>query len=150
MEQRTLAGLGRRFSSKRGRVDIFFGGPILLVRLSEHGEGDFAIPILSAFDAIIARGQRSELFFDAGRLHNYDSALRTRLTDHFVEHRPRIAALHVFTRSRLVAMGVSVANLALGGLITSHTEMSTFGDALDAAVRTAGVTGISSSLLSDP
>jgi len=148
VEERALPGLGRQFSSRRGRLDLFSSGPLLVLRFSDHGEGDFAPPIMAAFDAITDRGEKPEMFFDMGRMVNYDSALRTELTTHFARHRPQIASLHVFTRSRIVAMGVSVANLALGRLITVHPDISAFGDALEETARKWHAVGISRGLLS--
>jgi hypothetical protein len=147
--ERALSARGRQFSSRRGRLDLFSAGPLLLVRLADHGEADFVAPIQTAFDVIVARGERPEVFFDAGRLVNYDSDLRTRLTSHFAKHRSQIASLHIFVRSRLVAMGVSVAKLVLGQLITVHTELPRFCEALDEVARRTRAVGISSTLLSD-
>ena len=146
VEERALPGLGRQYSSPRGRLDLFAAGPLLVLRFSDHGEGDFATPIIAAFDAISGRGDRVEMFFEMGGMFNYDSALRTRLTVHFVRHRPKIGSLHVFTRSRIVSMGVSVANLALG-LITVHPDMKSFTGALDQIAKRTRTIGISGNLL---
>jgi len=148
VEERALPGLGRQFSSRRGRLDLFTSGPLLVLRFSDYGEGDFAPPIMAAFDAILERREKPEMFFEMGRMVNYDSALRTELTTHFARHRPQIASLHVFTRSRLVAMGVSVANLALGRLITVHPDISGFSDALEETARKWHAVGISRGVLS--
>ena len=149
MEERALSGLGRQYSSQRGRLDLFAAGPLLVLRFSDHGEGEFATPIIAAFDGIAGRGEKAEMFFEMGGMFNYDSALRTRLTVHFVRHRPKIASLHVFTRSRIVSMGVSVANLALG-LITVHANLASFGGALDQIAKRTRTIGISGNLLSAP
>jgi hypothetical protein len=127
---------------------LYSTGPILVARFSEHGDGEFAPPIVTAFDVIADAGRNVEIFFDMGKMVNYDSALRTRLTSHFLEHRPKIASLHVFTRSRIVSMGVSVANLALGNLITSHSDVGRFMKALDDTAHKHRASGISGSLLS--
>jgi len=147
VEERALPGLGRQYSSPRGRLDLFTAGPLLVLRFSDHGEGEFATPIIAAFDAITGRGDKVEMFFDMGAMFNYDSALRTRLTVHFAQRRPKIGSLHVFTRSRLVSMGVSVANLALR-LITVHDDMASFTRALDELAKRTRTVGISGSLLS--
>jgi hypothetical protein len=55
----------------------------------------------------------------------------------------------VLVGSTLTAMGVSVANLALGGIVTSHSKRTPFVFALDAALASAGVTGFSSRSLLD-
>jgi hypothetical protein len=147
VEERTLPGLGRQYSTKRGKLTLFVAGPLLVLRFTDHGEGDFAAPINAAFDTITARAERPELFFEMAEMVNYDSTLRTQLTNHFAQNRSKIASLHVFTRSRLVAMGVSVANLALGRIITVHPHAAAFYEALDQIARKHKVVGISSSLL---
>jgi hypothetical protein len=119
------------------------GAPVL-----RSGDGEFATEIVAAFQSIVDRGEKAEMFLDMGRMVNYDSTLRTRLTSHFVRHRSQVASLHVFTRSRIVSMGVSVANLALGRLITVHADMAGFNDALDSIARKTRTVGISSNLLS--
>jgi hypothetical protein len=143
-----LAGGGRQFSTQRGKLALFAAAPLLVLQFSDFGEGDFAGPVLAAFDEIVAAKHKAELFYEMGRMNNYDSALRTRMTSHFAEHRPQIASLHVFTRSRIVAMGVSVANLALGQLITVHTDSSRFFKAIDVTAKKHRVVGISGTLLS--
>jgi hypothetical protein len=148
VEERALPVLGREFSSNRGKLALFVGGPLLVLRFIDHGDGDFATPILAAFDAIIGAGKSVEMFFDMERMVNYDSPLRTRLTAHFREHRSTIASLHVFTHSRIVSMGVSVANLALGRLITVHSDKAEFGETIDLVARKTRTVGISSHLLS--
>lgn len=143
-----MPGGGRQFSTQRGKLSLHLAGPLLVLQFSDFGEGDFAGPVLDAFDEIVAAKHKAELFYDMGRMNNYDSALRTRMTSHFAEHRPEIASLHVFAQSRIVSMGVSVANLALGRLITVHTDSSRFAKAIDDAARKHKIAGISALLLS--
>lgn len=121
---------------------------MLVVQFAEFGEGDFATPIIAAFDEILKAGSKVEIFFDMGKMDNYDSTLRTKLTTHFAARRPDIASLHVFAKSRLVTMGVSVANLALGRLITVHSSLTSFVKALESTARTHRAVGISGTLLS--
>ena len=70
-------------------------------------------------------------FWDLGELVNYHSDVRIFATRVLLAHRPQIIAIHTFTRSKLVSMGVSVANLALGGIVSSHPTRDKFADALD-------------------
>ncbi|MET0591777.1 MAG: hypothetical protein ABW133_03700 [Polyangiaceae bacterium] len=148
MEERALPGSGRLFSTRRGQLSLFTTGPMLVVEFADFGEGDFATPIMAAFDEILKAGQKAEIFFAMGKMDNYDSALRTKLTSHFAGRRSDIASFHVFAKSRLVTMGVSVANLALGRLITVHANHSSFVKALEATARRHRAVGISGTLLS--
>ena len=97
--------------AEKGAVGVWVRPPILLIQLSGFGAGSFADLIIEDFDQIMATKEKAQIFFEMGGMQNYESGLRTKLTSHFAAHRPRIASLHVFTRSRLVSMGVAVANL---------------------------------------
>jgi len=112
-----------------------------------YGDGRFADPIIAGFDELAIGKQPIPIFFEMSAMENYESALRTRLTSHFSQQRAKIAVLNVFTRSKLVAMGVSVANLALGGLITRHDTLAAFQAALDRKVGDARVAGLGSAVL---
>jgi hypothetical protein len=82
-----------------------------------------------------AGGERLATFWDLGELVNYHSDVRIFSTRVLLAHRKQISAIHTFTRSKLVAMGVSVANLALGGIITAHPQRESFEAALNQLLR---------------
>jgi len=136
----------RRVSTDRGRVDVWVQPPILVVQLSGYGDVRFADPIMKAFDEILRAGMRPEVFFEMGGMHNYDSALRTRLTSHFAAQRSQIQTMQMHTRSRLVSMGIAVANLALGGMIVTHDDVKSLQTVLDRALAAAKIAGLSSAV----
>jgi hypothetical protein len=78
---------------------------------------------------------------------SYDTDLRTELTAALARERKCIGCLHVLVRSKIVAMGVSVANLALGGIITIHGSAPSFHAALQAALTKAQVSRFSLEVL---
>jgi hypothetical protein len=147
MRPRTLSSGGRGLENARGAIGVWARAPILLAQMIGYGDGRFADPIIAGFDELAIGKLPIHIFFEMGAMENYDSALRTRLTSHFSQHRGKIAALNVFTRSKLVAMGVSVANLALGGLITSHANLAAFQAALDRKLSETRVSGLGSAVL---
>lgn len=116
------------------------------MRLQGHGEADFARPILEAFEHL-EPAPAAHLFFDAEELDDYESALRVDLTRGLFPERERVASFHVLVRSKLVAMGVSVANLALGGIVNSTSDRKRFKARLDACLFALRVVGFSSSVL---
>ena len=144
---RMLASGGSGAETDRGALGVWVRPPILLIQLSGFGAEKFAELIIEDFDQIMGRKQQAQIFFEMGGMQNYESGLRTHLTSHFAAHRSQIHSLHVFTRSRLVSMGVAVANLALGGLITTHEERASFHAALDAAAVSSRIMGLSSAAL---
>jgi hypothetical protein len=103
--------------------------------------------IVEAFASALKTVARAHIFFDAEAMSSYDSELRTGLTAAFLEERAKIAELHVLSASKLTAMGVSVANLALGGIITSHHERAPFARSLDTRLAAARVLDFSSNTL---
>src|SRR3569832_2526219 len=104
MQMKTFPEGGRGLGNDRGSIGVWMRPPILLAQMIGHGDGHFADPIIDAFDEALRGKHAVQIFFEMGGMPNYDSALRTRLTTHFATHRARVASLHVFTRSRLVAM----------------------------------------------
>jgi len=105
----------------------------MLVVVGTHGDRLLAPLMTRRADAIIARSKIT-LFFDFWTMPTYDSEMRTEWTSWLVSHRARLEGLHVVARSKLVAMGVSVANLALGGIIKSYpAETGPFEKVLKAA-----------------
>jgi hypothetical protein len=86
--------------------------------------------ILEQRERIVAECGKIALFDDLEGLVGYDSEVRVRLTDWSRANRPKIVAFHILTSSRIVAMGVTVANLALGGSIRAHLKRMPFEAAL--------------------
>ena len=147
MQTLTLAHGGKGLKDDRGSVGVWSRTPILLAQMDGYGDSSFAGPIIEQFNEVLGGKQPVQVFFEMSGMENYDSALRTRLTTHFIAHRAQLESLHVFTRSRLVAMGVAVANLALGGIITSHASLAAFQVALDRAIAHSKVVGLTSAAL---
>lgn len=117
-----------------------------MVRLQGHGEAEFAAPIIEAYQGL-QKTPAAHLFFDAEELDNYESSLRVELTQCFFPERERLASFHVLVRSKLVAMGVSVANLALGGIVNSTSDRKRFKARLDACLFSLRTVGFSSGVL---
>jgi len=137
---------GAGFRSPKGRLGIWTpASDLLILRMTAQGDKAFVGPIIHAFDELSKHGQQQRLFFDLETMASYDSELRTQLTARFYEDRLRITAFHVLVGSKLTAMGVSVANLALGGIITSHSSRVPFVLALDAVIAASKVVGFESS-----
>lgn len=90
-----------------------------------HGAAEFAEPFLVAANAAIAQGAR-EIWDDWAEIGSYDPATRVRITD-WTRARPEIAKnIHVLVGSKLIAMGVSLANLALGNLFEVTSDRARF------------------------
>lgn len=60
------------------------------------------------------------LFHNWMGMTGYDSRCRQRMTKWSLDRLARFDEVHIAQRSRLVAMGIQVANIALGGKIRMH------------------------------
>ena len=83
---------------------------------------------IAELNRVYAGGQTVHGFHDWLAMSNYDSACRIDLTQWILAHRKQ-SIVHIALGSRLVAMGVSVANLALGNALKVYTSV----DALERA-----------------
>jgi hypothetical protein len=138
--------VGENFSTSRGELSLWEPTQGLLIcRFRDHGEKQFAAHVIRAFDA--QRAERVHLFFDLAQMPTYDSDLRVLLTKHFSEHRARFEQFDVLVGSKLVAMGVEVARLALGSFLRPHTKRPAFTASLDAAVASRHLIGFTSGVL---
>jgi len=139
---------GLTLETGRGRLALWVVPPGFLVfQLVGHGEKSFIGPILSGFERALGHGALVQMFVDAELMSSYDTALRTEVTAAFLPKRQRIGSLHIVVRSKIVAMGVSVANLALGGLMTIYRDPGALHAALSSSITRAGATGFSASAL---
>ncbi len=110
----------------RGTLSLRWSGPAIYVRAEAHGDRRLTAPVLRVKDAVLGGAGGVAMFYDFWEMPTYDSELRTEWTGWLVRHRAKLTALHVLARSKLVLMGVSVANLALGGLARTHEAPATF------------------------
>lgn len=121
----------------------------MVLSLLGYGEADFAVPILEAYETL-SKTEPLHFFADAEQLVNYDSRLRTAITARFLPDRKRFEQLQVMLKSKIVAMGVSVANLALGGIVDVTNDPQAFKASLDSCLFKNHVVGFSSNALQAP
>ncbi len=122
---------------------------IMVLVIDRHGQAEFAALIRAAYRTMDRR-KPLHLFADLGAMSNYDSGLRTDLTSAFMPDRERIASFPILLRSKLVAMGVTVAGLALGSFVRPMDDRYAFKKALDSALFEHQVSGFSSEVLETP
>jgi len=94
---------------------------------------DMAQLLMDRADGLYARCREVYGFHNWLGMQNYETACRVELTDWVLRHRHQ-SVLHIAVASRMVAMGVAVANLALGNLIHVHSTLSGLESALARAL----------------
>jgi len=128
----------------RGRLALWtLDQGFLVFQIVAHGDKAFVSPIVAGFERSLRNGTSVQMFVDVGRMTSYDTELRTEVTAALAQQRKRIGCLHIVVRSKIVAMGVSVANLALGGIMTIHGDTGPFQHALEGSLARAKVSGFS-------
>ena len=117
-----------------GALEIFLPRPsVLITRATGRLSGAMAHAWIGAGDPIFRRGAVLTTFHDWDELTSYDSSARRLLTGWLLANTKQVKSADFLVSSRLVAMGVSAANLAttLAGLaMTAHTARSSFEQAL--------------------
>ena len=115
------------FSAARGELLVWVPAPGHVVVNAGWGHGGMELvgPLLAAFDAAIAEGA-TEIWGDWRGFTSYDSQTRVLMTK-WTRARPAIIGdIHVLVASRLMAMGVTVANLALGNAFEVTSDAVAF------------------------
>jgi hypothetical protein len=74
------------------------------------------------------------VFHDWLRMTGYESGCRKRLTAWSLANVSCYASVHMALQSKIVAMGVSLTNLVLGGLITTYSDLASLETELTAVL----------------
>src|SRR3954470_12408897 len=129
-----LSGAERvgRSSGSQGEVEVLsVRNGVASLRMSGIAEQPAGKMIERALEQLFARSERLHTFWDLRDLVNYHSDVRVCSTNALLAQRgKKLVSVHTLSTSRIVAMGVSVANLALGGIIQNHKTAMSFEMAL--------------------
>lgn len=98
-------------------------------------DDETAQAIAANHDAVFALGNRPHTFHDWTEVVGYSPSARKFLTDWLHASRGRLSSVHILFSSRLLAMGISLANLVLGGFIQAYGDRERFGNAMRKAAR---------------
>jgi len=99
-------------------------------------EKGFAAHIERAMNGIVQRslrGAKPTIFVDAEGLGGYEPEIQTSATQWIRANKSRIAVQHMLVSSMITRMGLSVASLALGGIIKGYTSRADFEAAMQLA-----------------
>jgi hypothetical protein len=130
------------WSCPRGKARVWQPAKgTLALKVTGYLQKDGAEAIVAAMQRVVTLEAPVVTFNDWFEMNGYDSEARLLMTSWVLSSRSKFSAIHVLVHSKLVAMGVSVANLALGGLISTYTSPkvynATFNDFLNKRARGA-------------
>jgi hypothetical protein len=132
---RSLAGVDEHIRWSRGELRIKVNEHVVYEQVTGYLEKDYVTNITQPVDKLIHAGTKPLIFNDWWELTGYDTDARLKLTDWIFWIRGKITGSHILVRSKIVSMGVSIANLALGGMLTVYTDRQEFNLAYHRAVR---------------
>jgi len=95
-----------------------------------HGTAEIARAMIAQVNILFAQEGTLAVFADFSEMKSYTTETRVLLTDWTKTKLPKIRMLHLCVRSKIVAMGVSVANMALRSSIQMYTVRARFDAAL--------------------
>jgi hypothetical protein len=124
----------RTLSSERGRVWCWrVDHGVYATEVEGHLDAEMARLLRDAAEPMYALGT-VDGFHNWLDMTSYATQARVELTEWALEYRAKTQMV-IGVRSKLVAMGISVANLALGNLIRVHTSAEALEADLDRRLR---------------
>lgn len=101
-------------SSEAGAVELYLPAKgVTVVRVAGRLETRLAERLTAAYAPAFEGGAPVRAFMDCELMDGYDSAARAHLTQWVIQHRSQVRGCWVLTGSKLVAMGITVADTAL-------------------------------------
>lgn len=130
MERRDSSG-GDELVGSAGKVSVTSVSPgIVVLRMSGNVTKELVPPMVALVGkTFAAHPHPTTYFYDLWGMTAYASEVRVELTRWHLARRDKLKTLHAVAQSRLVRMGVSVANVALGNIV-QHDDPATFEAAL--------------------
>lgn len=120
-----------RYTSTRGEVVTALPkADVMVLKVTGHLDRPMGLHVLDIAGRAAATVKRLHIFCDWAEMTGYESDVRSAFTQWAATNRSKVT-FHLLVSSKLVAMGVSVANLALGGILVGYTNRASF----DAALR---------------
>ncbi len=121
-----------------GSLEIFLPkNDVLVTRAEGHFSAAMARAWITTIDPYFRRGAVLATFHDWDEMTAYDSSARRLLTGWLLANKSGVRTAEFLVSSRLVAMGLSAANLAttIAGLVmVAHTARSDFEQSLTRAL----------------
>jgi hypothetical protein len=122
-----LGARGNRWSTPRGTLEIRMpAADVVMRRFEGYATTELVEPALRHLEAVMASRMKPIIFDDFELGVGYESDVRMKLTAWHVRHVGEVEELHILVRPGLLAMGVSVVNLATGGRFTTYHDRSSF------------------------
>ncbi len=128
----------RSWSTMRGGLELrVMGAGVVLVRCSGFCEAALLPHFYAEMKRAVPADVPLHMFFDGADVEGYETPFRTGLTEWLRAEGKRVVGAHALVRSKLVAMGASLASLALGGSLKVQHSRPVFEGLIQTALRNA-------------
>jgi len=99
---------------------------VFFTRASGYADLDCALHVMRAYDRLASYTLGDvDVFHDWEGVTGYESVVRQELV-RWSQEQTKSGEVHILVKSRIVAMGVSVANVALGGELKVYSDRQKF------------------------
>lgn len=140
LERSSLHGV-TRWATHRGTLALWAATPSLVVgRVRGHLEDAFVNAMLALGNASLLAEGKTRTYHDWEESTGYAPIARLRLTEWTLQHLGSMQEMHILVRSRVLAMGVEVARLTLGGrVLVPYVDRRAYENHLLTALRALGI-----------
>jgi hypothetical protein len=143
LASRRLESGVNEWSTERGTLRTWSPAPtVYATQFTGHLDVRFVPHMVGLYDRSIVANERPRGFHDWQKMASYDTEARVKLTQWVLRMRDYVRSIDILVASRLVSMGVTVANVVLGGMIHVTRDRLEFeerlAEAVEAAQRHAG------------
>jgi hypothetical protein len=107
---------------------------VVLSRVQGYLRHEYALELIRCLNETAPNTQIFQ-YHDWLAMDGFDIRCQRDLTSWHITHRGRVGTLQIAAQSGLVRMGVSVANIALKGLIRLHDSSQTLEDAAERMIK---------------
>jgi hypothetical protein len=113
--------------SERGELRVWLAAPlVMVVKYIGYTDSSHVAFAESAFDATLGRRTEVHLYVDCGEQTGHDAAFRDGSLTWARRIRLQTQTYCVLVRSRIVALGVAVANMQIGGPAIAMSDRNAF------------------------
>lgn len=123
-------------STARGELKMWLAGPTVMVfKYRGHTDGSFVDYLEGIVDDVFAGRNDLHFLVDCEEQVGFDARFRQRIVEWAKRLEPRTLTYCLLTRSRVVALGITLANLLVGGKTRVVSDRNAFASQLELAVR---------------
>lgn len=118
-------------NASRGTLQVYTPRPwVLLFAVEGKADLEVAEAIITWTNKMLAGNNRPHVFHDWEHMTGYDSNAREQLTAYVDGVKKQLGSANMLVKSKIVAMGVAVANALLGGTLHGFSERARFEETL--------------------